>query len=80
MIRYIGAHFTCAVTTYNNIFLFVDDMSSSNVSLPNLDDIYNRYPIGWFFNVYINTTALSVLGISTKNVRIPHESEIKGKR
>ena len=50
------------------------------MSLPNLDDIYNRYPIGWFFNVYIKTTALSVLGISTKNVRIPHESEIKGKR
>lgn len=26
MIRHIGAHFTCAVATYNNSFLFDDDM------------------------------------------------------
>ena len=80
MVRHVGTHFTCAVATHNNCFLFIDDVSSSNVALPNLDNIYNRYPKGWFFGVYVKATALSVLPISTKNVRIPHESEFNGKR
>ena len=45
MVRYVGAKFTCAVATHKNS-LFNNDMSSSNVALPNLDDIYNRDSIG----------------------------------
>lgn len=75
IVRYVGAKFTCAVATHNNSFLFNDDMSSSNVALPHLDNIYNRDSIGWFSGGYIKAATLSVLSISTENVRIPHESK-----
>ena len=79
MVGRVRACFTCAVATHNNSLLFIDDRSSSNVALPILDDIYNRHPIGSFFGVYIKATTLSVLPISTENVRIPHESKFKRK-
>ena len=65
MVQHVGTNFTCAVATHNNSFLFIEEMSSSNVALPHLDDIYNRYPIGSFFGVYVKANVLPGLPILT---------------
>jgi len=52
IVRNSGAHFTCAIGT-NNEWLFLDDMKNYNEIFQDLNELYNVYPLGWFFAVYV---------------------------
>ena len=56
-------------------------MNTFDITVPNLNELYNRYPTGWFFAVYVKEDSSSVTySSSTENVTMNSRNEVKRKR
>ena len=67
MVRNGGAHFTCSVLRNGNSWVFLDDFNNFDLIFQSLDELYEQYPLGWFFGIYVKVGTNTVRPVSSSS-------------